>query len=84
MIEHSVETCYFRENIAYYPGCFRSFPQKIAEQKLQAFTVGTMGKRQLSRKELEEQKKREDEAAAAHVRESLSRLSSKLSFFDCF
>ncbi|XP_058831221.1 U2 snRNP-associated SURP motif-containing protein [Topomyia yanbarensis] len=41
--------------------------KKIAEQKLQAFTVGTMGKRQLSRKELEEQKKREDEAAAAHA-----------------
>ncbi|XP_055606151.1 U2 snRNP-associated SURP motif-containing protein [Uranotaenia lowii] len=41
--------------------------KKIADQKLQAFTVGTMGKRQLSRKELEEQKKREDEAAAAHA-----------------
>ncbi|XP_055538676.1 U2 snRNP-associated SURP motif-containing protein isoform X2 [Wyeomyia smithii] len=41
--------------------------KKITEQKLQAFTVGTMGKRQLSRKELEEQKKREDEAAAAHA-----------------
>ncbi|XP_052873211.1 U2 snRNP-associated SURP motif-containing protein [Anopheles cruzii] len=41
--------------------------KKIADQKLQAFTVGTMGKRPLSRKELEEQKKREDEAAAAHA-----------------
>lgn len=41
--------------------------KKITEQKLQAFAVGTMGKRQLSRKELEEQKKREDEAAAAHA-----------------
>lgn len=65
----------------YKPDCFRWSLQKIAEQKLQAFTVGTMGKRQLSRKELEEQKKREDEAAAAHVRES-SRLSTLV--YDCF
>lgn len=41
--------------------------KKIAEQKLQAFAVGTMGKRQLSRKEQEEQKRKEDEAAAAHA-----------------
>ena len=34
---------------------------------MEAFAVGTMGKRQLSKKELEEQKKKDDEAAAAHV-----------------
>uniref|UniRef100_U5EJB7 Putative splicing regulator n=1 Tax=Corethrella appendiculata TaxID=1370023 RepID=U5EJB7_9DIPT len=39
--------------------------KKINEQKLQAFTTGAMGKRPLSRKEIEEQKKREEEAAAA-------------------
>lgn len=41
--------------------------QKINEKKLEAFTLGAMGKRPLSRKELEDQKKREEEAAAAHV-----------------
>uniref|UniRef100_A0A1A9V280 U2 snRNP-associated SURP motif-containing protein n=1 Tax=Glossina austeni TaxID=7395 RepID=A0A1A9V280_GLOAU len=41
--------------------------KRISEKKLEAFTVGTMGKRQLSKKELEEQKKKEDEAAAAHA-----------------
>ncbi|XP_072401929.1 U2 snRNP-associated SURP motif-containing protein [Diabrotica undecimpunctata] len=39
----------------------------IAEQKLKAFTIGTMGKRTLSKRELEEQRKREEEEAAAHV-----------------
>ncbi|KAM7345527.1 U2 snRNP-associated SURP motif-containing protein isoform 2-T2 [Cochliomyia hominivorax] len=41
--------------------------KRISEKKLEAFAVGTMGKRQLSKKELEEQKKKDDEAAAAHV-----------------
>ncbi|CAG9828735.1 unnamed protein product [Diabrotica balteata] len=39
----------------------------IAEQKLKAFTIGAMGKRTLSKRELEEQRKREEEEAAAHV-----------------
>lgn len=41
--------------------------QKINEQKLQAFTIGAMGKRPLTRKEQEEIRKREEEEAAAHV-----------------
>lgn len=41
--------------------------KKINEKKLEAFTLGAMGKRPLSRKELEDQKKREEEAAAAHA-----------------
>lgn len=41
--------------------------QQIAEQKLKAFSVGTMGKRTLSKKEMEEQKKKEQEEAAAQV-----------------
>ncbi|KAI8128559.1 hypothetical protein FF38_02695 [Lucilia cuprina] len=41
--------------------------KRISEKKLEAFAVGTMGKRQLSKKEIEEQKKKDDEAAAAHV-----------------
>lgn len=41
--------------------------QKIADQKLQAFSIGAMGMRTLSRKELKEQKKKEEEEAAAHV-----------------
>ncbi|XP_066155445.1 U2 snRNP-associated SURP motif-containing protein [Euwallacea fornicatus] len=39
----------------------------IPEQKLKAFSIGTMGKRGLSKRELEEQRKREEEKAAAHV-----------------
>lgn len=35
---------------------------------MEAFSVGIMGKRQLSKREIEEQKKKEDEEAAAHVR----------------
>ncbi|XP_030755965.1 U2 snRNP-associated SURP motif-containing protein [Sitophilus oryzae] len=41
--------------------------KNIPEQKLKAFTIGTMGKRSLSKRELEEQRKREEEKAAAHV-----------------
>jgi U2-associated protein SR140 len=41
--------------------------QQIAEQKLKAFSIGTMGKRQLSKKELEDQRKKEQEEAAAQV-----------------
>ncbi|XP_036331068.1 U2 snRNP-associated SURP motif-containing protein [Rhagoletis pomonella] len=41
--------------------------KRISDKKLEAFAVGNMGKRTLSKKELEEQKKKEDEAAAAHV-----------------
>ncbi|XP_022915501.1 U2 snRNP-associated SURP motif-containing protein isoform X2 [Onthophagus taurus] len=40
---------------------------KIPQQKLKAFTIGTMGKRPLSKKELEEQRKKEEEKAAAHA-----------------
>ncbi|CAG9759602.1 unnamed protein product [Ceutorhynchus assimilis] len=39
----------------------------IPEQKLQAFTIGTMGKRIFSKRELEEQRKKEEEKATAHV-----------------
>jgi U2-associated protein SR140 len=41
--------------------------QQIAEQKLKAFSIGTMGKRQMSKKELEDQRKKEQEEAAAQV-----------------
>uniref|UniRef100_A0AAR5P163 RRM domain-containing protein n=1 Tax=Dendroctonus ponderosae TaxID=77166 RepID=A0AAR5P163_DENPD len=41
--------------------------KSIPEQKLKAFSIGTMGKRGLSKRELEEQRKREEERAAAHV-----------------
>ncbi|XP_067010744.2 U2 snRNP-associated SURP motif-containing protein isoform X2 [Anabrus simplex] len=41
--------------------------QQISEQKLKAFSIGTMGKRQLSKKELEEQRKKEQEEAAAQA-----------------
>ncbi|CAG9137014.1 unnamed protein product [Plutella xylostella] len=41
--------------------------KKIPEQKLQAFSVGAMGGRTLSKKELEEIRKKEEEEAAAHV-----------------
>ncbi|KAI8438904.1 hypothetical protein MSG28_011233 [Choristoneura fumiferana] len=41
--------------------------KKIPEQKLQAFSVGSMGARNLSKKELEELRKKEEEEAAAHV-----------------
>lgn len=42
--------------------------QKIAEQKLQAFAIGTMGQRPLSRREQEERRKKEEEQAAASVK----------------
>lgn len=41
--------------------------KKINEQKLQAFAIGTMGKRPLSKKEQEDRRKREEETAAAHA-----------------
>ncbi|CAH0562288.1 unnamed protein product [Brassicogethes aeneus] len=41
--------------------------QNIPEQKLKAFSIGTMGKRNLSKRELEELRKKEEEKAAAHV-----------------
>ncbi|PNF24766.1 U2 snRNP-associated SURP motif-containing protein [Cryptotermes secundus] len=41
--------------------------QQIAEQKLKAFSIGTMGKRQMSKKELEDQRKKEQEEAAAQA-----------------
>lgn len=44
--------------------------QKITEQKLQAFAIGTMGQRPLSRREQEEKRKKEEEEAAAHVMKS--------------
>jgi len=50
--------------------------QQIAEQKLKAFSIGTMGKRPLSKKELEEQRKKEQEQAAAQVMWHISKFSS--------
>lgn len=48
--------------------CLNCFDlQKIAEQKLQAFAIGAMGQRPLSRREQEERRKREEEQAAASV-----------------
>nr|XP_018913617.1 PREDICTED: U2 snRNP-associated SURP motif-containing protein [Bemisia tabaci] len=41
--------------------------KKIPEQKLQAFSIGTMGKRALSKREIEEQRKKEQEEAAAQA-----------------
>lgn len=41
--------------------------QKIAEQKLQAFAIGAMGQRPLSRREQEERRKRQEDEAAASV-----------------
>ncbi|XP_063375510.1 U2 snRNP-associated SURP motif-containing protein [Cydia amplana] len=41
--------------------------KKIPEQKLQAFSAGSVGARNLSKKELEELRKKEEEEAAAHV-----------------
>jgi len=43
------------------------FVQYIAEQKLKAFSIGAMGKTQPSKRELSEQKKKEEEHAAAQV-----------------
>ncbi|XP_039287780.1 U2 snRNP-associated SURP motif-containing protein [Nilaparvata lugens] len=43
--------------------------KQIAEQKLRAFSIGSMGKRQLSKRELEEQRKKEQEEAAAQAYE---------------
>lgn len=47
--------------------CISFDSQKIAEQKLQAFAIGAMGQRPLSRREQEERRKREEEQAAASV-----------------
>ncbi|XP_011505510.1 PREDICTED: U2 snRNP-associated SURP motif-containing protein [Ceratosolen solmsi marchali] len=41
--------------------------KQIAEQKLKAFSIGTMGKRSMSKKEIEEQRKKEQEQAAAQA-----------------
>ncbi|XP_034947104.1 U2 snRNP-associated SURP motif-containing protein isoform X2 [Chelonus insularis] len=45
----------------------KAMMKQIAEQKLKAFSIGTMGKRPLSKKELEEQRKKEQEQAAAQA-----------------
>lgn len=41
--------------------------QQLAEQKLKAFAVGNMGKRALTKRELEELRKKEEDEAAAFV-----------------
>lgn len=56
--------------ITYY-WVFNFHLQQIAEQKLKAFSIGTMGKRPLSKKELEEQRKKEQEQAAAQVNNAI-------------
>ncbi|XP_050523952.1 U2 snRNP-associated SURP motif-containing protein [Daktulosphaira vitifoliae] len=43
------------------------FKKYIAEQKLKAFSIGAMGKTQPSKKEINEQKKKEEEHAAAQA-----------------
>ncbi|PSN54653.1 hypothetical protein C0J52_01081 [Blattella germanica] len=45
----------------------KALMKQIAEQKLKAFSIGTMGKRQMSKKELEDQRKKEQEEAAAQA-----------------
>ncbi|KAG7205662.1 hypothetical protein KM043_007613 [Ampulex compressa] len=45
----------------------KAIMKQIAEQKLKAFSIGTMGKRPLSKKELDEQRKKEQEQAAAQA-----------------
>ncbi|XP_051156379.1 U2 snRNP-associated SURP motif-containing protein isoform X1 [Leptopilina boulardi] len=45
----------------------KAIMKQITEQKLKAFSIGTMGKRPLSKKELEEQRKKEQEQAAAQA-----------------
>ncbi|XP_015109762.1 U2 snRNP-associated SURP motif-containing protein isoform X1 [Diachasma alloeum] len=45
----------------------KAIMKQIAEQKLKAFSIGTMGKRPLSKKEVEEQRKKEQEQAAAQA-----------------
>lgn len=40
---------------------------QIADQKLKAFSIGSMGNRPMSKREIEEMKKREQEQAAAQV-----------------
>ncbi|XP_033207968.1 U2 snRNP-associated SURP motif-containing protein isoform X2 [Belonocnema kinseyi] len=45
----------------------KAIMKQIAEQKLKAFSIGTMGKRPLSKKELEDQRKKEQEQAAAQA-----------------
>lgn len=56
------------ETQLYFHYIFGFTMQQIAEQKLKAFSIGTMGKRQMSKKELEDQRKKEQEEAAAQVR----------------
>lgn len=59
--------------------------QQIAEQKLKAFSIGTMGKRPLSKKELEEQRKKEQEQAAAQVSGAACNVTLLVNFsFDLF
>lgn len=43
--------------------------KQLTEQKLKAFSIGTMGKRPLSKKEIEEQRKKESALAAAQAYE---------------
>ncbi|KAJ8670800.1 hypothetical protein QAD02_002059 [Eretmocerus hayati] len=45
----------------------KNLMKQIAEQKLKAFSIGTMGKRPLSKKEVEDQRKKEQEQAAAQA-----------------
>ena len=42
---------------------------KLAEQKLKSFSIGTMGKRTLSKKEQDQIKKKQDEEEVAKVRD---------------
>lgn len=57
--------CFWRPHIEFCVAYLNS--QKIAEQKLQAFAIGAMGQRPLSRREQEERRKKEEEQAAASV-----------------
>lgn len=45
----------------------RGLLKQIAEEKLKAFSIGTMGKRPLSKKEMEDARKKESEQAAAEA-----------------
>lgn len=49
------------------PGGGGGFMKSLAEQKLKSFSIGTMGKRTISRKEQEELRKRQEEEDVGKV-----------------
>ncbi|XP_026319389.1 U2 snRNP-associated SURP motif-containing protein [Hyposmocoma kahamanoa] len=67
-VEIDFQKIFIIGSVCCYLTCiFPFYWQKIADQKLSAFSTGSMGTRGLSKKEIEELKKKEEEEAAAHV-----------------